>query len=544
MSGRDAGQDSKSGADADSGPARNPEAWLLGVDAGLTATKAGLFAPDGTEAAVAARETPAADTAPHRSEVDLAALWEAVAGAIREVIADGPTAPDGIEAVGVAGHGHGLYLLDDAGEPVRPGIRSTDSRATDLVAEWEAAGLVETMRERLGYEPFAADPLSLLGWLARHEPAAYERIDRILFCKDYLKYRLTGRVCTDEMEGSVFADPEGAPGRPATDAFEALGLADVAGAVPGVVPSREACGTVTAAAAEATGLPVGTPVASGLHDVGAVALGSGAYHPGQGVLIVGTWGQSIVVAEEPKPERAAGTDGDDGASPGLARRYLDGWLRYKGNRSAAACVDWFVGECGGDWERRAAEADRDPYAVYNDAVESVPPGSEGLLFHPYLHGSTDDPTARGGFYGLTADHTKAHMLRAIYEGVAIAQVERLAELEPAGGLAEVRLGGGGARSEVWSEMFADVRDGPVLVPAGEEAGARGAAMCAGMAVDRFPDPESAVSRMASVARRHDPDPGPAAVYRERRAVFEDALAAVRPTWERLTAGGGEVDTDG
>jgi sugar (pentulose or hexulose) kinase len=525
-----------------------PNAWLLGVDAGLTAVKAALFAPDGREAAVAARDTPAAEPAPDRHEVDPGALWEAVAAAISEVVVDGPAAPGDVEAVGVAGHGHGLYLLDAEGDSVRPGIRSTDGRATDLVAEWADAGLVEEMRDGLGYEPFAADPLSLLGWLERHEPGAYDRIDRVLFCKDYLKYRLTGRVCTDEMEGSVFADPEGAPGTVATGVFEALGLAGVVDALPEVVPSREACGRVTGAAAEATGLPAGTPVASGLHDVGAVALGSGAHRPGQGALIVGTWGQSIVVTDAPTTGGAGDGDGDgsdssESETPGLTRRYLDGWLRYKGNRSAAACVDWFVEECGGDWDRRAAEEGRDPYAVYERVVDGVPAGSEGLLFHPYLHGSTDDPTARGGFYGLTADHTKAHMLRAIYEGVAVSQIERLAELEPPGGIEEVRLGGGGARSEVWSGLFADVRDGRVLVPAGEEAGARGAAMCAGVAAGRFPDHEAAVSQMVSVARRHDPDSEAAALYRERRAVFEDALAAVRPVWEKLTGDGREADTD-
>jgi len=503
-------------------------AWLLGVDAGLTNLKAALFRPDGTEAAVRASETPVDRPAPGREEVDPDALWEAVAGTIGDVLAEGPATPAAVAAVGVAGHGHGLYALGSGGEPVRPGIRSTDSRATGLVEEWEEAGLAAEMRAALGYEPFGADPLSLLGWLHRHEPAAYDALDRLVFCKDYLKYRLTGRVCTDEMEGSVFVDPD--TGDVATGLLDSLGLGAVAGALPEVVPSWEVCGEVTDAAAAATGLDPGTPVASGLHDVGAVALGAGAHEPGQGVLIVGTWGQSIVVLDSPGPGDNSGDDGDTGV--GLTRRYLDGgWLRYRGNRSATASLDWFVEQCGGEWQRRAEAEGVSPYEIYERVVDGVPAGSEGLFFHPYLHGSTDDPAATGGFYGLTADHTTAHMLRAIYEGIAISQVERLTQL--GSDLSAVRLSGGGARSDLWAGMFADVFGDEVVVPAGEETGARGAAICAAIAAGCYPDHETAVAEMVTAGRRYDPDPATVERYRHQRETFEELLSAVRPLWGRL-----------
>ena len=497
--------------------------WLLGVDAGLTNVKAALFTPDGTEITVASRATPTERPIPDHHEVDLDTLWRTVIAVIREALTDCPAGAENVAAVGVAGHGHGLYLLNADGDPVRPGIQSTDSRATDLVEEWKTSGQATAIREILGYEPFGADPLSLLAWLQRHEPRAYAEIDRILFCKDYIKHRLTGRVCTDEMESSVFYDPT--TGAYASDAFEVVELDECIDALPEVVPSWETCGEITEAAAEETGLVPGTPVASGLHDVGATALGVGAHRAGQGALIVGTWGQSIVVLDSPQVESNEVT--------GLTRRYLDGgWLRYKGNRSATACVDWFVEECGSDWNRRAADANANPYEIYNRVVADVPAGAGGLLFHPYLHGSTDDPSASGGFYGLTTDHTKAHMLRAIYEGVAIAQIERLTELRPQS-LSDVRLGGGGARSETWAQMFADVRGDEISVPAGKEAGARGAAICAALAASIYPDHATAVDRMVSLARLHEPDPTVAAVYKEYRSIFEEAYAAIQPIGERL-----------
>ena len=506
--------------------------WLLGIDAGLTTVKAALVSSDGTESTVRSRETPTQRSGPNQREVELEALWSAVAETVRAVVDDGPVPPSAIEAVGVAGHGHGLYLLDGDGEPVRPGIRSTDNRATDIVAEWEADGTAATIRNRLGYAPFGAEPISLLTWIKRHEPDAYARINDVLFCKDYLKYRLTDRIATDEMEGSVFADPR--TGEYATYLLDDLGLGAVRSALPEVVESWRTCGTITAEAAAETGLEPGTPVASGLHDVGAVTLGTGAYTPGQAVVIVGTWGQSIVVLDEPTwvTDDGAASTGMDPS--GLTRRYLDGgWLRYKGNRSAAASLDWFVDEFGEAWRQRAESANVDAYAMYDRVVERVSPGAEGVLFHPYLHGSTDDPEATGGFYGLTADHGKEHMLRAIYEGVAIAGIEQLTQLAPSRQIDDVRLSGGGARSDVWAGMFADVNGDPVIVPAGEESGARGAAICAAIAADIHPDHASAVDRMVPDGRCHDPDPDAVETYREQRETFSALLSALRPLWDRL-----------
>lgn len=508
---------------------------VLGLDAGLTTTTAVLFTPTGREVAEASRETPTdRPTSGHR-EVALDVLWETAAETITAVLESAPASPDAIGAVGIAGHGHGLYLLDEDDRPVRPGIKSTDSRATDLVEDWEADGTAATIRERLGYAPFAADPISLLGWLDRHEPETIDRIETLLFCKDYLKYRLTGERCTDEMEASVFY------GR-GTESYDRALIDDLdlgvsAEVFPPVVPSWESCGRVTAHAAAETGLAVGTPVASGLHDVGATALGTGAHRAGQSVFIVGTWGQSIVVLDDPWAEHAGSAgDASDETAPGLTRRYLDDrYLRYKGLRSATVCLDWFTGEVGAEWDRRADANGLSEYEVYDRVVADVPAGSEGLLFHPYLDGSTDDPTDKGGFYGLTTDHTKAHMLRAVYEGVAISQSARLAELTADVEPTDIRIGGGGARSEGWSEIFAAAMDAQLLVPTGDEAGARGAAICGALAAGLYPDHAAAVDAMVSIDRRHTPDAEAATIYRDRRTTFEEALDAIRPTWKRLTA---------
>jgi len=504
---------------------------LMGVDAGLTNVKAAVFDTEGRERAVSVRPTPNERPQPGRVERNLSSFWDVTCETIREVLAEPTVQAEHIVGVGVSGHGHGLYALDEHGNPVRDGITSLDNRASEVVRSWNDSGRSEEMRAITGHEPFVADPLSILGWIQREEPEVYDAIDQLLFCKDYLKYRLTDVVCTDEMEASVFydIDREGY----STRLFETLGLDDCADALPPVVPSWDVCGEVTGEAAQATGLKPGTPVASGLHDVGAVALGSGAFKPGQGSLIVGTWGQSIYVSASPG-------SGDHG---GLSRRYLeDSWLQYRGTRSAAAAVDWFTDECCRDWHDEAS-SDAAFYARLNEAVEQVPVGSNGLVFLPHLQGSTDNPNERGSFVGLTIEHDRADMLRSIYEGVSLSLSDRLLDLASEGELSDVYLGGGGAKSAVWSQMFADILGEQVVVPTGEEAGARGVALCAGLAVGLYNDIESAVEHVVGVERRHDPDPSRSESYQAVHEAFRLAHDGTASTWEKLKSLEREIQTN-
>lgn len=492
------------------------ETLLLGIDAGLTNLKAVAFDRGGDVVASAARETPAPDSDAGRDEQDHDALWAAVVDVVRSILDADAVDPAAVAGVGVAGHGHGLYALDADGAPVC-GVKSTDSRATDLVGEWREDGTLSAATDHLGWTPFGGDPLSLLAWFDREAPQTAARIESVLFCKDVVAHRLTGSTTTDTMEGSVFRADAPADTRAA---FEALGIEAYADAVPEPVSSTESCGSVTEAAADATGLPAGTPVAAGLHDVGACALGAGVVDPGQAAVILGTWGQSVVV-----------TDGPDDGEGGLPRRYLDGWLRYRGTRAGAACLDWFVEEFGDEWRQRAVERDVDPYAVYEEVAAGVPAGAGGVVFHPYLNGTTDDPDARGGFYGIGLESTRADMLRAVYEGVAIAQVTGARDLREE--LDALRVTGGGARSDLWPGVFADVFGGPVSVPAGAEMGARGAAICAGVAADVYPNVESAVAETVTVEREYAADADATVRYRRVARAFVEARDGLGSAWQTL-----------
>ncbi len=495
---------------------------VVGVDAGLTTTTVVIYDTDGQVHAEASCDTPTARPQEGFREVGLDTLWGAVAKVIKTAVSRAGDVK--IVGVGIAGHGHGAYLLDDQGKAVRPGIKSTDIRGAEVVDTWEADGRADIMRHRLGYGPFGADPLSILQWLSVHEPGSLDSLDTLLFCKDYLKYRLTDQCCTDEMEASVFY--EFGTDSYASGIFRDLELPVDDSILPSVVPSQTTCGTVTEEAARITGLPAGVPVASGLHDVGATALGLGAYQAGQSALIVGTWGQSIAIQETVETNEK---------SAGLTRRFLDErYLRYKGLRSATACLEWFTDQFGDVWDREAAKREVSPYTVYNETVASVPPGANGLLFHPYIDGSTDSPVDRGGFYGLTSEHTRADMLRAVYEGVALGQAIRLSEVTRDRHANDLRLGGGGARSAVWADIFASATEIDIQIPANEEAGACGAAICAALAAGIFETHDQAIAEFVSIARQHEPDPEATAIYADRKSVFNQALSAIQPTWKDLS----------
>jgi sugar (pentulose or hexulose) kinase len=502
---------------------------LVGIDAGLTRLKAVAMSGSGERLASASAPTPGADAGEEDRTADQGqgqdqdhhqdqeALWAATAELVRTLLEGEAVDPEAVTGVGVAGHGHGLYALDEAGEPVC-GIRSTTDRASGLLAAWREDGRLERAADRLGWEPFGADPYCLLGWVDRERPAVADRIDTVLFCKDVLTHRLTGARTTDPMDGSALVPPDG----DVEGVFETLGLAEYADAVPDRVDSTAACGSVTERAAAETGLPAGTPVAAGLHDVGACALGAGVVGPGQATAILGTWGQSVVVVEGPHE-----------GTGGLPRRYLDGWLRYRGTRAGAACLDWFVEAFGDRWRATARERGVDPYAVYEQRAEAVPPGANGVVFRPYLNGSTDDPDARGGFHGLGLETDRADLLRAVYEGVAAALALGVEAFDVE--VTDLRVTGGGARSRLWTRLLAAFSGGPVRVPAAEETGARGAAICAGVAAGRYAGVEAAVSEAVDVRRRHEPTP-------ERVERYRAVADAVRELDRRLEGAGGLAGT--
>lgn len=501
--------------------------YLLGIDSGSTATKAALFDTSGKEIAVTSCKSDTAYPHPGWTERDMDVLWQTTTTAIRAVLSKSQIKPEEIAGIGNTGHGNGLYLLDKAGRALRPGIQSMDTRASDILAEWNQRD-IHTQVFPITIQSFwPAQPNALLAWLKKNEPRNYERIGAVLMVKDYIKYRLTGEITGDFTDMSATSLMDVRNKHYSHELLALYDLADVYAALPPLKQSFEVAGCVTRAAAEETGLSIGTPVVGGLFDVDASAIGCGAVKPGDACIVAGTWSINEVITRKPivAPELFMTTLFADS----------DLFLTIEGSATSATNLEWFVAQCCGDERAEAKQRGISVYEVCNEKVASLAPGSSNIIFHPFLFGSNVQPTARAGFYGVAGWHTRAHLLRALYEGVVFGHLSHIEKLQNAGAQIEsVRLAGGGSRSAVWTQIFADTLQLPMQVSDGNELGARGAALSAGIGAGIFRDYAQATEQAVSIVRVQEPIAENTPLYMARYAEYRRLIEAMQTPWQELS----------
>jgi len=360
--------------------------YLLGTDNGCTMSKAALFTLDGREMAVASQKTETLTPKPGHLERDVPDMWRSTAAAIRQVIAEAGIDPADIACVACAGHGNGLYLIDEAGEPTRNAIMSTDSRARDIIDQWTADGVGETVRPKTAQAIWPAQPNALLLWLKRHEPEAIEKARWVLMAKDYIRFKLTGEAAaelTDFSGTSLISVVDRAYD---DEVLEAFGIGDLRGLMPPLVRSADLCGKVTAQAAAKTGLAKGTPVAGGLFDIDASGLGCGILEPSQLCMIAGTWGNNQYIAPQPV------------LSPDVFMSTCGFYLMLEGSATSASNLEWFVTEFFGAERAAAEQRGKSVYELTNGLVAASDPDST-VLFLPFLYGSNVSPDAKAAFIG-------------------------------------------------------------------------------------------------------------------------------------------------
>jgi L-xylulokinase len=500
--------------------------YLLGIDNGSTVSKASLFDLHGREIATASCKADTEYPHPGWTERGMEMLWQSTASAIRQVIAKSGAKPEEIAGIGNTGHGNGVYLLDRQGAPLRNGIQSMDSRAAPILTEWNERDLHTRVFPFTIQSFWAAQPNALLVWLKQNEPQNYERLGAILMVKDYIKYRLTGEITADYTDMSATSLLDVRKRCYSRELMELYGIPEAYDALPPLKLSSEVIGRVTHQAAQDTGLASGTPVVGGLFDVDASAIGAGAIQISQACLVIGSWSINEVITRNPIVD------------PGLFMTTLfaldDLFLTIEGSATSATNLEWFVNQCCGDERAEAKRRGISVYEVCNEEVASLPPGSTNIIFHPFLYGSNVQPTARAGFYGVAGWHTRAHLLRALYEGVVYGHLSHIEKLRKAGAqINTARLTGGGSRSLVWSQMFADTLDVPMEVSDGNELGARGAALSAGIGAGIYSDYAEAVREAVSVVRVHEPRSTNTPFYLARYAEYKRLTQVMQEPWEEL-----------
>lgn len=499
--------------------------WVMGIDNGGTVTKAAIYDRSGRMVAMASRATAMLTPRAFHTERDIDELWAANVAVIHQAIDSAGIDAAQIKGVAVTGHGNGLYLVDEAGEPVRNGIISTDSRAQAYVTRWQNdPGWAREVLPKTMQSVWAGQPVALLAWLKDNEPQTLQKARHIFMVKDLIRFYLTGEAgveLTDISGTNLINVRDG-------DYDEALlawwGLDELASKLPPLKESTQCCGYITDQAAALTGLRAGTPVSGGVFDISASSVASGINGLNKLAIVTGTWSINQYVTDRPVIDEALFMTS---VYPIAGK-----WLITEASPTSASNLEWFINNFMDGDKKDAAASGGSVYERCNALVASTTPQESHLLFFPFVFGSNAIPDASAGFIGVNSFHTKAHFLRAIYEGVAFSHLyhtERLRGLNPALDQT-LRIAGGVTHSPVWLQLFADIFQCPLEIVDVQEHGTLGTAMTAAVMVGWYDDVFAASNAMVQVSRTVTPNPQNRQVYQDKYQLYKHLLSDMQSPW--------------
>ena len=486
----------------------------VGLDVGTGGARAVAVDEAGSVVAEASSEYPLHSPRPGWTEQDPADWWDGAKAALGRVASE---AGGDVAGVGLTGQMHGSVFLDASDGVIRPALLWNDQRTGRQCGQITRAVGAERLIQLAGNPALTGFQAPKVLWLRDEEPENFARLSRVLLPKDYVRLRLTGEYATDvsDASGTLFLDVKAREW-----SGEILGALEVPGDhMPEVYEGPEATGTLRREAAEELGLPPGIPVAAGGGDNAAAAVGTGIVAPGIVSSSVGTSGVLFAHTNGFDPDPSGRLHAFCHAVPGA-------YHLMAVTLSAGGSLSWWRDALGGDFDDMVG------------AASEIPPGSEGLVFLPYLSGERTphlDPGARGAFVGLTARHGVPHMTRAVMEGVAFSLREGLEIMRGLGvPIEDVRATGGGARSALWRSLQADVYGEPVRRTAADEGPAYGAALLAGVAAGTYGDVGEASSVVRVREEVTEPDPERVRTYEDYYGVYRSLYPATRDAMSRLT----------
>ncbi len=462
------------------------EPLFLGIDVGTGGTRAVLV--NGTGAVVAtntAEHAPIASAEIGWAEQHPDDWWQAAQIAIHGLLARRGIEASTIHAVGLTGQMHGCVMLDAEGAVLRPALIWCDQR-TQPQCDWLHATIGRERLIELTCNPALPNfTLTKLLWVKEHQPEIFARIAHVLCPKDYVRFRMTGEYAIDMQEASGMLLLDVTRRRWSEEVVEAAGIP--MSWLPRLFEGPEICGRINERGAAATGLVVGTPVVAGAGDQGAGAVGMGILAPGSVSATIGTSGVVFAATDAPIKDPKGRLHTFCHAAP-------ERWHVMGVTNGAGLSLQYF----------RNTFAGGSSYDELGALAAAAAPGCDGMLWAPYLFGERTphlDPEARAAFVGISASHTRGDFVRAVMEGVAFSLQDSFSLFAELGIPVErIRLGGGGARSEVWRGIQADVYGRPVELLEAEEGGAFGAALLAGTGVGAWSSVEAACAESIRVAK--------------------------------------------
>ncbi|HEX4786663.1 MAG TPA: xylulokinase [Candidatus Sulfotelmatobacter sp.] len=472
----------------------------LGIDVGTSGARALVI--DGTGKVIGAgTEEHEAFTSPRPgwAEQDPGDWWQACALAVQKALRFSNLRAEQIECIGFSGQMHGAVLLDSRDEVVRKAIIWCDQRSEAQSNELsELVGRDNLIRLTCN-PPLPNFTLTKLLWVREAEPELWARVAHVMLPKDYVRFRLTGERAIDVADASGTLLLDVANRRWSSEVLSKTGIAE--GLLPALYESPQVCGKVSAPGAEATGLREGTPVVAGAGDQAAGAVGMGIARAGSVSATIGTSGVVFAATDRPALDPQGRLHTFCHAIPGR-------WHVMGVTQSAGLSLRWLRDRFGLGCNL-PANAGHDPYDLLADEASSAPAGSEGAFWLPYLMGERTphlDPNARAALVGLTASHTRGHLIRAVMEGVAYSLKDTFTIFDEMRiPVTSIRLGGGGARSPLWRQIQADVYEHEVEIVGAEEGAAYGAAILAGVGVAGWKSVDEACDCVVRVAARVAPN---------------------------------------
>jgi xylulokinase len=495
--------------------------YFLGIDVSTTGAKALLVDEKGRVAASATTALTLQTPKPLWSEQDPHEWWTGTAASIRKALSEAGAKGGDVAAIGLTGQMHGLVLLDGQRNVLRPAILWNDQRTGAECAEIERrVGRSQLIRE-VGNVALTGFTAPKILWVRNHEPAVYAKARLVLLPKDYVRLRLTGEAAMDKADGSGTILFELKARTWSRLVLEKLDIP--AEWLPPTFEGPEATGKLTAQAAAETGLAAGTPVMAGGGDQSAGAVGAGAVRPGVVSLTLGTSGVVFATTDAPLVEPEGRLHAFCHAVPGR-------WHFMGVTLSAAGSLQWYHDTLT-------------PKESFGDVVaqaEEAPAGSDGLFFMPYLSGERTpypDPLARGSFVGLTVRHRRAHLTRAVLEGVAYSMKDcfRLLQGAGLGAVNEVRIAGGGAKGPLWRRIVASALGLPMVTVNSTEGAAYGAALLGAVGGGAWPSVEAACDATIAVTGRDEPVAEWSAAYEALYPRYRELYGVLKPTYDKLGA---------
>lgn len=507
------------------------KSYLLGIDIGTSACKVALFDVDGQVIGSGTGDYPVYYPHPGWAEQDPDEWWEAVCKAVRKLLADTAIDPASIAGIGIDGQSWSAIPIDREGRVLANTPIWMDTRAQSICDRLNEQIGADQIFELAGNSLQPSYTTAKIIWYKENMPDVYTQIDKILQSNSFIAYRLTGALSQDLSQGYGIHCFNMKTGQ--WDEARCAELGIPLSFLPPIYPCHEIVGMVTAQAAAMTGLAEGTPVAAGGLDACCGTLGAGVIHPGETQEQGGQAGGMSICMDT------------YAADPQLILGYHvvpNQWLLQGGTTGGGGVMRWLEREFG-DYERvKEQESGKSSLVQFNDLAEQVAPGSDGLVFLPYMAGERSpiwDPNAKGVFFGLDFSKTKGHMIRSAMEGVAYALKHNLDIAESTGAkVDELKAMGGSANSRLWTQIKSDITGKKITVPASDTATTLGAAILAGVGVGLYHSFEEAVKKTVTVTRSHEPDMEKHKIYEKQ---FEVYLELYNNLKELMKKTGGNVE---